>query len=451
MKVVILGAGQVGGSLSANLSSNGYDVTVIDSNDEKLSDLDSRLDLRTVSGHASHPITLKRAGCDSDTILLALTNNDEVNIVSCQIAKETFSVKKTICRLSDSSYLDSFESFKDSIDIPISPEKDITEHLSQLIRHPGTNQIETFADGKVKLIAVKASKKGKLVGKELKNINDDMPDVETHVPVIYRKNKPIKPSGSTIIKENDELYFITSAENIDSVVNEVQEDHSQHSRIFIVGGGKIGFNLAKDLESDFNVKLVERDKARCKFLSEELERSIVLHGSGSDEELLSSENIDQTDVFCALTNDDEANIMSSFLAKKLGAKKTMILVNNISYMDIIPKRFIDNVVAPYRLTISLVMQDLREADFAQDVLLKMDTGAEAIEGVVHANEFTSNLFGKSVKEIPLPEGASIGAVVRHGDLIMPDSNVELCLNDHLIIFLANKDMVSEVEILFKTQ
>ena len=292
MKVVILGAGQVGGSLSANLSSNGYDVTVIDSNDEKLSDLDSRLDLRTVSGHASHPITLKRAGCDSDTILLALTNNDEVNIVSCQIAKETFSVKKTICRLSDSSYLDSFESFKDSIDIPISPEKDITEHLSQLIRHPGTNQIETFADGKVKLIAVKASKKGKLVGKELKNINDDMPDVETHVPVIYRKNKPIKPSGSTIIKENDELYFITSAENIDSVVNEVQEDHSQHSRIFIVGGGKIGFNLAKDLESDFNVKLVERDKARCKFLSEELERSIVLHGSGSDEELLSSENID---------------------------------------------------------------------------------------------------------------------------------------------------------------
>ncbi len=449
MKVVILGAGQVGGSLSANLSSNGYDVTVIDSNDEKLSDLDSRLDLRTVSGHASHPITLKRAGCDSDTILLALTNNDEVNIVSCQIAKETFSVKKTICRLSDSSYLDSFESFKDSIDIPISPEKDITEHLSQLIRHPGTNQIETFADGKVKLIAVKASKKGKLVGKELKNINDDMPDVETHVPVIYRKNKPIKPSGSTIIKENDELYFITSAENIDSVVNEVQEDHSQHSRIFIVGGGKIGFNLAKDLESNFNVKLVERDKARCKFLSEELERSIVLHGSGSDEELLSSENIDQTDVFCALTNDDEANIMSSFLAKKLGAKKTMILVNNISYMDIIPKRFIDNVVAPYRLTISLVMQDLREADFAQDVLLKMHSGAEAIEGVVHSNPFTSDFIGKPVVDLPIPEEASIGAIVRDEKILMPSNDLMLNIDDHLIVFFTDKQAIPEIENYFR--
>ena len=153
---------------------------------------------------------------------------------------------------------------------------------------------------------------------------------------------------------------------------------------------------------DFNVKLVERDKARCKFLSEELERSIVLHGSGSDEELLSSENIDQTDVFCALTNDDEANIMSSFLAKKLGAKKTMILVNNMSYMDIIPKRFIDNVVAPYRLTISLVMQDLREADFAQDVLLKMHSGAEAVEGVVHSNPFTSDFIGKPVVDLPIP-------------------------------------------------
>jgi trk system potassium uptake protein TrkA len=321
--------------------------------------------------------------------------------------------------------------------------------LSQLIRHPGTNQIETFADGKVKLIAVKASKKGKLVGKELKNINDDMPDVETHVPVIYRKNKPLKPSGSTIIKENDELYFITSAENIDSVVNEVQKDHSQHSRIFIVGGGKIGFNLAKDLESDFNVKLVERDKARCKLLSEELERSIVLHGSGSDEELLSSENIDQTDVFCALTNDDEANIMSSFLAKKLGAKKTMILVNNISYMDIIPKRFIDNVIAPYRLTISLVMQDLREADFAQDVLLKMHLGAEAVEGVVHSNPFTSGFIGKPVVDLPIPEEASIGAIVRDEKILMPSNDLMLSIDDHLIVFFTDKQAIPEIENYFR--
>ena len=175
-----------------------------------------------------------------------------------------------------------------------------------------------------------------------------------------------------------------------------------------------------------------------------------LSGSATDEDLLKSENISNIDIFCALTDDDETNLMSSLIAKKMGAKKTMIILNNPSYLGLVPG-FIDIYIAPYRLTVSSVLQDLRESDVTQDVLLKMDTGAEAIEGVVHANEFTSNLFGKSVKEIPLPEGASIGAVVRHGDLIMPDSNVELCLNDHLIIFLANKDMVSEVEILFKTQ
>ena len=195
---------------------------------------------------------------------------------------------------------------------------------------------------------------------------------------------------------------------------------------------------------------VHSNKQKCKELSKKLDKTIVLSGSATDEDLLKSENISNIDIFCALTDDDETNLMSSLIAKKMGAKKTMIILNNPSYLGLVPG-FIDIYIAPYRLTVSSVLQDLRESDVTQDVLLKMDTGAEAIEGVVHANEFTSNLFGKSVKEIPLPEGASIGAVVRHGDLIMPDSNVELCLNDHLIIFLANKDMVSEVEILFKTQ
>ena len=218
----------------------------------------------------------------------------------------------------------------------------------------------------------------------------------------------------------------------------------------IIGGGKIGYSLAKELENDYKIKLVDSNKQKCKELSKKLDKTIVLSGSATDEDLLKSENISNIDIFCALTDDDETNLMSSLIAKKMGAKKTMIILNNPSYLGLVPG-FIDIYIAPYRLTVSSVLQDLRESDVTQDVLLKMDTGAEAIEGVVHANEFTSNLFGKSVKEIPLPEGASIGAVVRHGYLIMPDSNVELCLNDHLIIFLANKDMVSEVEILFKTQ
>ena len=451
MKVLILGAGRVGGSLATALVNNNYDVSIVDFDKSSLAALEDKLDILTVEGHASHPLSIKKAGADESTTVIAVTSNDEVNLIACQIAKNSFNVKKTICRLSEETYSENLDIFgTDIVDIVISPEKEVMNHLKELIEHPGTEQIEKFADGKVNLVSVKAKKKGKLVGRELKGIKDDMPDTNAFVASIYRKGKPFIPSGETIIKEGDEVYFVSSVSNIDLIVNEFRDKIDVYSRVMIIGGGKIGYSLAKELENDYKIKLVDSNKQKCKELSKKLDKTIVLSGSATDEDLLKSENVSNIDIFCALTDDDETNLMSSLIAKKMGAKKTMIILNNPSYLGLVPG-FIDIYIAPYRLTVSSVLQDLRESDVTQDVLLKMDTGAEAIEGVVHANEFTSNLFGKSVKEIPLPEGASIGAVVRHGDLIMPDSNVELCLNDHLIIFLANKDMVSEVEILFKTQ
>ena len=451
MKVLILGAGRVGGSLATALVNNNYDVSIVDFDKSSLAALEDKLDILTVEGHASHPLSIKKAGADESTTVIAVTSNDEVNLIACQIAKNSFNVKKTICRLSEQTYAENLDIFgTDIVDIVISPEKEVMNHLKELIEHPGTEQIEKFADGKVNLVSVKAKKKGKLVGRELKGIKDDMPDTNAFVASIYRKGKPFIPSGETIIKEGDEVYFVSSVSNIDLIVNEFRDKIDVYSRVMIIGGGEIGYSLAKELENDYKIKLVDSNKQKCKELSKKLDKTIVLSGSATDEDLLKSENISNIDIFCALTDDDETNLMSSLIAKKMGAKKTMIILNNPSYLGLVPG-FIDIYIAPYRLTVSSVLQDLRESDVTQDVLLKMDTGAEAIEGVVHANEFTSNLFGKSVKEIPLPEGASIGAVVRHGDLIMPDSNVELCLNDHLIIFLANKDMVSEVEILFKTQ
>ena len=433
MKVLILGAGRVGGSLATALVNNSYDVSIVDFDKSSLAALEDKLDILTVEGHASHPLSIKKAGADESTTVIAVTSNDEVNLIACQIAKNSFNVKKTICRLSEETYSENLDIFgTDIVDIVISPEKEVMNHLKELIKHPGTEQ------------------KGKLVGRELKGIKDDMPDTNAFVASIYRKGKPFIPSGETIIKEGDEVYFVSSVSNIDLIVNEFRDKIDVYSRVMIIGGGKIGYSLAKELENDYKIKLVDSNKQKCKELSKKLDKTIVLSGSATDEDLLKSENISNIDIFCALTDDDETNLMSSLIAKKMGAKKTMIILNNPSYLGLVPG-FIDIYIAPYRLTVSSVLQDLRESDVTQDVLLKMDTGAEAIEGVVHANEFTSNLFGKSVKEIPLPEGASIGAVVRHGDLIMPDSNVELCLNDHLIIFLANKDMVSEVEILFKTK
>ena len=451
MKVLILGAGRVGGSLATALVNNNYNVSIVDHDKSILAALEDKLDILTVEGHASHPLSIKKAGADDSTTVIAVTSNDEVNLIACQIAKNNFNVKKTICRLSEETYSEDLDLFgNDIIDIVISPEKEVMNHLKELIEHPGAEQIEKFADGMINLVSVKAKKKGKLVGRELKGIKEDMPNADAFVASIYRKGKPFIPSGETIIKEGDEIYFVSSASNIDQIVNEFRDKVDVYSRVMIIGGGKIGYSLAKELENDYKVKLVDSNKQKCKELSKNLDKTIVLSGSATDEDLLKSENISNIDIFCALTDDDETNLMSSLLAKKMGAKKTMIILNNPSYLGLVPG-FIDIYIAPYRLTVSSVLQDLRESDVTQDVLLKMDTGAEAIEGVVHANEFTSNLFGKSVKEIPLPEGASIGAVVRHGELVMPDSNVELCLNDHLIIFLANKDMVSDVEALFKTK
>ena len=449
MKVLILGAGRVGGSLARALVNNNYDVSIVDQDKAALSELEEKLDIMTVEGHAAHSLSIKKTGADESTTVIAVTSNDEVNIIACQIAKKQFNVKKTICRLAESSYTEDLSVFGEAIiDIVISPEKEVMNHLKELIIHPGTEQIEKFADGTVNLVSVKAKKKGKLVGRELKGFKDDMPDTNAFVASIYRKGKPFIPSGDTVIKENDEIYFISSESNIDQIVNEFREKEDVYSRVMVVGGGKIGFSLAKEIENEYKTKLVDSNKERCSKLSKELEKTIVLHGSATDEDLLKSESIENIDIFCALTDDDETNLMSSLLAKKMGAKKTMIILNNPSYLGLVPG-FIDIYIAPYRLTVSSVLQDLRDSDVAQDVLLKMDTGAEAIEGVVHANEYTSELFGKSLKEVPLPEGASIGAVVRHGELLMPESDVELCIKDHLIICLANKDMVSEVEVCFK--
>lgn len=449
MKIVILGAGRIGGSLARNLSNSNYEVCIVDENKNKLSDLEDKLDIMTVEGHASQLSTLKKSGLDEETIIIAVTSNDEVNIVACQIAKKVFNVKKTICRFKDNSYFEQLGIFGDGvIDIPISPEDEITSYLKELIDHPGAGQIETFANGKVKLVSVKAKKKGKLVGRELKGIKDDMPDVDAFIAAIYRKGHPFIPSGDTVIKENDEIYFISSESDIGSIVDEFRDHEEQYSRIMIVGGGKVGFSLAKHLEKSYNVKLIDSNTERCMTLSKELDKTIVLNGSATDETLLKRENISNIDIFCALTDDDETNVMSSLLAKKMGAKKTMIILNNPSYLGLVPG-FIDIYIAPYRLTVSSVLQDLRESDVAQDVILKVNTGAEAIEGIVHANEFTSPLFGKPIKDIPLPKGSAIAAIIRHGELIMPSSTVELTLNDHLVIFLSDKNKVGEVEVLFK--
>ena len=449
MKILILGAGRVGSSLASTLSKQQYEVSVIDLSKDKLQRLQEDFDLAVEVGHGSYPSTLKKAGADEETILLAVTNSDECNITSCQIAKSKFNVKKTICRLSNASYLDSLDAFGDNnIDIAISPENEVTEHLVDLIKHPGAEQIESFANGSIKVVSVKAKKDGMLVNRELKSIKSDMPDTNTFVPAIYRKGKPLMPDGKTIIKENDEIYFLAAESDIDSVVQEMRLQDSSSSRMMIVGGGKIGFALAKTLEEDYKIKVIDPSDDRCEVISNQLNRTIVLKGEGSDEELLKSENIENIDIFCALTNDDETNIMSAFLAKKLGAKKTIIIVNNYTYINILPKNFVDIALSPQRLTVSMVLQHLAKGDVPQEVMLKMQSGAEAIEGIIHKNKFTKNFFNQPISEIPLPDNCVIAAVIRQDKIFMHSKKILLKPDDKVIVFILGKTDKEQIENLF---
>ena len=449
MKILILGAGRVGSSLASTLSKQQYEVSIVDLNKDRLQRLQEDLDLATEVGHGSYPNTLKKVGADEETILLAVTNSDECNITSCQIAKSKFNVKKTICRLSDAQYLDSLSAFgENNIDIAISPENEVTEHLVDLIKHPGAEQIESFANGSIKVVSVKAKKDGMLVNRELKSIESDMPDTNTFVPAIYRKGKPLIPDGKTIIKENDEIYFLAAESDIDSVVQEMRLQDNSSTRMMIVGGGKIGFALAKALEENYKIKIIDPSENRCEIISNKLNRTIVLKGEGSDEELLKSENIENIDIFCSLTNDDETNIMSAFLAKKLGAKKTIIIVNNYTYINILPKNFVDLALSPQRLTVSMVLQHLAKGDVPQEVMLKMQSGAEAIEGIIHKNKFTENFFDRPISEIPLPKNCVIAAVIRQDEIFMHSKNLLLKPNDKIIVFILGKTEKENIDNLF---
>ena len=450
MDIVILGAGKIGTGIATNLVKQNYNITVVDLNAEKLQTLQSDFDLATVIGSASSPEILTKAGIKKDTIVLAVTNSDESNLIACQLCKNLFSVNRTICRISNKAYLDHLDSLGGYVDVPISPVSEITSHLLELIEHPGTEQIESFVGGEVKLVSVKAKKDGMLVNRALKSIKDDLPNIEASVTAIYRKKKPMIPDGDTVIKEGDEVYFLAKKEDVDAVVSEIRNQGERHKRVMIVGGGKIGFELARNIEDKLRLKLIEPDKDRCEFLSSELKKAIVLRGNGSDEDLLKTENIENIDLFCAVTSDDEANIMSAFLAKKLGVKKTIIILNNYSYINILPKGFVDVALSPQRLTVSMVLQHLYTGDVTQEVILKMASGVEAIAGVVHKNSFTEKYLDKPIKDLPLPSGSSVGAIYRNNNLYTPSRSKDLLLHesDRLIIFISSKTEKDEITKLF---
>jgi trk system potassium uptake protein TrkA len=451
VKIIILGAGQVGRTAAYHLSrEEANDVTVIDHNEEVLRDLQDRLDIRTVNGNGSSPRILEAAGIASTDILVALTNSDEVNMLACQVAWTLYRTPKKIARVRSADYTERDRLFGENavaVDVWISPEQLVTEYVARLIRYPGALQVLDFADGRVRLVGIRALQGGPLVGQALSTLREHIPSADARVAAIYRAGKSIKPEGTTVIEDGDEVFFLAARENIRVVMKEMRREEAPARRVVIAGGGNIGLRLANELEGKNQVKLIERDGKRARRVSEQLKSTTVLHGDAADEELLLEENIDSADVFAALTNSEEANILSAMLAKRLGAHKVMALINKPSYAELIESGSIDVAISPQTVTIGSLLAHVRRGDVVRVHSLRRGA-AEALEAIVHGDERSSRVVGKRVEEIKLPDGALIGAIVRGEKVIMAHHDTVVHCDDHVILFLSDRRHVEAVERLF---
>lgn len=452
MNIIILGAGQVGGTLAENLARENNDITLVDINADRLRELQTKLDIRTVIGQASYPSVLAQAGANDADMLIAVTSSDETNLTACQISYQLFNTPTKLARIRARDYLDQQEVlFGDGgfpIDYVISPEQIVTDYVRRLIKFPGALQVLNFADGEIRLVAIRPYFGGPLVGKTLSSLQEYMPHYKVKVAAIYRGNRSIPLDGNTIIEIGDEVFFIAPREHIRGVMAALRRLDNPYKRVMIAGGGNIGGRLAKAMEDDYQVKIIDHNMGRCRGLAETLNKSTVLQGDATDRELLISENIEYTDVFCALTNDDEVNIMSCLQAKRLGARQVMALITRTAYVDLIEGSDIDIAISPQQATIGSILTHIRQGDIVNVHSLRRGA-AEAIEVVAHGDQSTSKVVGRTIPEIKLPKGATIGAIVRGEHMVIPNDDTLIEPEDHVILFLANKKHIQDVERLFQ--
>ncbi len=452
MKILILGAGQVGSSAAYHLSrEEANEVTVVDRRPEVLRELQDRLDIRTVVGHAAHPEVLDRAGANDADIIVALTDTDETNMIACQVAYTAFHTPTKIARIRAAEYMNAKDLFTQDaipIDVRISPEQLVCEYVEQLILYPGASQVLDFADGRVRLVGARADRDGLLVGQRIATLKEHIPNTEARIAAIYRDGKAMLPDGDTVIQEGDEVFFIADRKDIRVFMSEMRRLEDPVRRVVIAGGGNIGVRLALALEQTNQVKIIERDPQRARQISEQLNKAIVLVGDAADEELLLEENIDNVDVFCALTNSEEANILSSMLAKRLGAHKVMALINRASYVDLVEAGSIDIAISPQQITIGSLLAHVRRGDVVKVHSLRRGA-AEAIEAIAHGEKGDSKVVGRAIEDIDLPKGSAIVALVRGEQVIIAHHDTVLESDDHVILFLTDRRKIEHLEKLFQ--
>ncbi len=469
MKIIILGAGQVGTSVAESLVSEANDITVVDTDPARLALLQERFDLRTVAGNAASPSTLNQAGAGDADLLIAVTQSDQTNLCACRIAKSLFNLPTRIARVRSADFIEHPELFDETnfaVDFSICPEQIITDYIVKLIEFPEALQVLEFAGGLVSLVAVRAFAGGPLVGHPLSDLRRHLPGADARIAAIYRRDQPIIPHGNTVVEPGDEVFCLAATKNIRQVMRELRRMDKSVKRVMIAGGGNIGHRLVRAIENDYQVKVIDRNKQHAGWLAENVRKALVLQGDATDEKLLDEENIDRMDFFLALTNDDENNIMAALLAKRMGAQRVAALINRRTYADLLQGSQIDIAISPAQTSIGTLLAHVRRGDVAAVHSLRRGA-AEALELVVHGDAQSSQVVGRRIEELPVIEGATIGAIVRRlpqmetptlaGNLvedrqykvIMAHHDTVIEAEDHVIVFVVSKSLVPRVEKLFQ--
>jgi trk system potassium uptake protein TrkA len=452
LKILILGAGQVGSSVAESLVSEKNDVTVVDTNTERLKDLQNQYDLRAVVGNAAHPEILAEAGAADTDMLFAVTASDETNLVATKVAHAVFNIPTRIARIRSTWFerhpeLLHGEGF--SVDHAICPEQIVTEYILRLVEFPEALQVAEFAGGRIDLVAVRAVEGGPIVRHPLRDLEKMLPDIEVKVAAIYRNERPLPLAPETVVHAGDEVFFVAASEHIRHVMAHMRQMDRPVSRVIIAGGGNIGLRLAKALEGRLNVKLIEASKRRCEYLAGQLESALVLNGDVSNEDLLGDESVDETDLFVSVTNDDEANIMSALLAKRMGARRVIALINRRAYGDLMQGGQIDIAISPAQATLGSLLEHVRRGDVVAVHSVRRGR-AEAIELIAHGDRKTSRVVGRRLSEIDMPPGAVIVGIIRGERVIVAEEDHHAIEpDDHVIVFLTQKRMIPKIEKLFE--
>ena len=458
MRIIILGAGRVGESVAETLVSEANDITVVDPDPERLRTLEDRLDLRGVPGNGVQPSVLRGAGAQDCDLFIACTALDETNLVACKIAHDVFGIPTTIARLRSPEFRQGdklLEKDGFAVDHVICPEESVTRTIHQLIEYPEALQVVKFSQSQAHLVVVRVSAGSYLAGHSIAEFRAHKAEVPMRIVAIYRRDEEVPVEAETRVRAGDEVFVLTGRESVRSALRAIGNPDRPVRRVMIAGGGRVGLRLARGLVGQFEVKIFEADRKRCDYLASELPPDmLVLQGDGTDEELLLEENVADMDLFIAVTSDDEDNILASMLAKRLGARRVIALINRRAYADMLQGSTIDVAISPAHAVIGELLMHVRRGAVAAVHSLRGGS-AEALEGVAHGDVRTSHLVGRRVEQIRLPAGARIGAIVRgegaDAHTVVPAHDTVIETDDHVIIFLPHKRMVREVEKLFQVR